>query len=473
MVYHFIYTDNATIEQNAQSTYDNIKKAGLDPTKIWIAADLEYDTWKKNKETCTKDKCTKYTKQYLDYLKKLGCKKLFIYTNQDYYNNYYDWTQLKDYPLWIAYYKDSPFRSCAIHQYSASGAVKGINGNVDMDYLYDESMLIETSSATKNYLSKGDTGEAVKTMQKMLIKLGYSCGKAGIDGDFGTNTYNALIKFQKENNLEVDGKYGPKSKAKLTELYNKKIQSETYLSKGSKGSAVKEMQKMLIKLGYSCGSSGVDGDFGTNTETALARFQKANGLSADGVYGPKTKEKLVDLYNKAIKNSSSTSSKTGVTANDILGVMRGWIGLSRSAKTHKVIIDTYNSYKPLARGYKVTYTDAYCDATVSAAFIKLNAVNLIGGTECGVERHVEIFKKAGIWEEDGRITPKPGYIIVYNWDDSTQPNNGWSDHIGIVEKVENKKITVIEGNMKGGVVGRRTIPIGWGYIRGFAKPKYS
>ena len=69
MVYHFIYTDNATIEQNAQSTYDNIKKAGLDPTKTWIAADLEYDTWKKNKETCTKDQCTKYTKQYLDYLK--------------------------------------------------------------------------------------------------------------------------------------------------------------------------------------------------------------------------------------------------------------------------------------------------------------------------------------------------------------------------------------------------------------------
>ena len=208
MVYHFIYTDNATIEQNAQSTYDNIKKAGLDPTKTWIAADLEYDTWKKNKETCTKDKCTKYTKQYLDYLKKLGCKKLFIYTNQEYYANYYDWTQLKDYPLWLAYYKDTPFRSCAMHQYSASGTVKGITGNVDVDYLYDESMLIETSSVTKNYLSKGDTGEAVKTMQKMLIKLGYSCGGAGIDGDFGSSTYSALIKFQKANNLEVDGIYG-------------------------------------------------------------------------------------------------------------------------------------------------------------------------------------------------------------------------------------------------------------------------
>ena len=152
--------------------------------------------------------------------------------------------------------------------------------------------------------------------------------------------------------------------------------------------------------------------------------------------------------------------------------MRGWIGLSRSAGTHKIIIDTYNNHKPLARGYKVTYWDAYCDTTISAAFIKLNAVNLIGGTECGVENHVAIFKRFGIWEENGNITPKPGYIIVYNWDDNTQPNDGYSDHIGIVESVSNGKITVIEGNMNGGVVGRRTIPVGWGYIRGYAKPKY-
>lgn len=152
--------------------------------------------------------------------------------------------------------------------------------------------------------------------------------------------------------------------------------------------------------------------------------------------------------------------------------MRGWIGLSRSAGTHRVIIDTYNNYKPLARGYAVTYSDAYCDTTVSAAFIKLKAVNLIGGTECGVENHVAIFKRFGIWEENGNITPKPGYIIVYNWDDSIQPNDGYSDHIGIVESISNGAITVIEGNMDGGVVGRRTIPVGWGYIRGYAKPKY-
>ena len=53
-----------------------------------------------------------------------------------------------------------------------------------------------------------------------------------------------------------------------------------------------------------------------------------------------------------------------VTANQVLDVMRSWIGKSRSKGTHKDIIDIYNSYTPRARGYKVTYTDSYCDATV-------------------------------------------------------------------------------------------------------------
>lgn len=164
-----------------------------------------------------------------------------------------------------------------------------------------------------------------------------------------------------------------------------------------------------------------------------------------------------------------------VTAQQVIDVMKSWIGLSRAKGTHKPIIDLYNSHKPLARGYAVSYTDDYCDTTVSAAFIKLNAVDLIGGTECGVEEHINILKKKGIWNEDGTIVPKPGYIICYNWDDATQPNDGWADHIGIVESVNtrNRTLTVIEGNMSGSVVGERTIPIGWGYIRGYGCPKYA
>ena len=62
---------------------------------------------------------------------------------------------------------------------------------------------------------------------------------------------------------------------------------------------------------------------------------------------------------------------------------------------------------------------------------------------------------------------------MYNWDDSTQPNDGYADHIGIVEKVSGGQITCIEGNINGGMVARRTIPVGYGYIRGYARPKYA
>ena len=71
-----------------------------------------------------------------------------------------------------------------------------------------------------------------------------------------------------------------------------------YLKKGDKGSAVKEMQKMLIVCGYSCGKYGVDGSFGNDAEKAVKDFQRDNGLSVDGVYGKNTKAKLIAKYNK-------------------------------------------------------------------------------------------------------------------------------------------------------------------------------
>ena len=311
MVYHFIYTDGASIKENAESTVNNLKKAGLVPASTMIFADLEYDTWTKNGETCTKERCSQYTKQYLEELKALGCQKLGIYANIDYWRNYYTDELKQAYPLWLADYAGNPDFTCIMQQYSSSGAVAGISGNVDMNWLFNQS-----------YLSGNAT-------------------------------------------VEVDG----------------------------------------------------------------------------------------------------------VTANDVLDVMRSWLGFSEANGKFKQIIDLYNSHKPLARGYKVKYSDEWCDTCVSAAAIKAGAVDLIG-TECGCEEHVKIFKKLGIWNEDGTVTPEPGWIIVYNWDDSTQPNDGYSDHIGYVEEVVDGVITAIEGN-KGEAVARRRLAVGDGNIRGYAMPRYA
>lgn len=161
----------------------------------------------------------------------------------------------------------------------------------------------------------------------------------------------------------------------------------------------------------------------------------------------------------------------GVTANDVLNIARGWIGYSEANGKVKEIMDVYNSHTPLARGYKIKSTDEWCDCFVSACAIKAGAVDLIG-TEVSCEKHIDIFKKKGIWIEDGSQKPKVGDIIFFNWDDSTQPNDGQADHIGYVEQVNGNTIICIEGN-KNEKVDRRTINVGWGYIRGFARPKYS
>ena len=155
------------------------------------------------------------------------------------------------------------------------------------------------------------------------------------------------------------------------------------------------------------------------------------------------------------------------TAQDALNIMYSWLGMSRELQTHHVIIDTYNSYKPWARGHKATYWDDYCDETVSAVFIKLGAVDLIGGTECGVNEHVQIFKNKGIWRNDGSLTPGPAWIIVFDFN-----HDNIGDHIGFVDYVNGGTIVTIEGNTAGGVVGQRAIQIGDPDIMGYAVPNY-
>lgn len=175
-----------------------------------------------------------------------------------------------------------------------------------------------------------------------------------------------------------------------------------------------------------------------------------------------------ELYDQYI-NKEEVVMK--VTAQDYLAVWRSWLGFSEKNGKFRQIIDLYNSVKPLPKGYAVQYDDEWCDTTVSAAAIKANCVDLIG-RECGCQRHIDIFKELGIWIEDGTITPEPGYIILYNWDTRVQPNDGYADHIGVVESVSNGQITCIEGN-KGQAVARRVLSVGNGQIRGYASPKFA
>ena len=147
------------------------------------------------------------------------------------------------------------------------------------------------------------------------------------------------------------------------------------------------------------------------------------------------------------------------------------LGIRGGSAEHAKLVRDYNSVRPLPVGYAVKDSDDWCDIFVTVLFQRQGLSDLIG-RECGVERHINIFKQKGIWNEDGASTPQRGDIITFNWDQDSQPNNGWADHIGIVEKVENGIIYTIEGNSHD-QVKRNQYRIGHGNIRGFARPNYA
>ena len=145
-------------------------------------------------------------------------------------------------------------------------------------------------------LKKSDKGEAVKTMQTMLIACGYSCGSTGADGDFGKNTDAALRAFQKDNGLTVDGIYGPVSKAALEKAYAEgKTQTPTNTTTDN-AKAIWDRLFTAIQNPY--GVAGVMGNF--YAESALKSTNLQN-----------TYEKKLDMtdeeYTKAVDNGSYTN----------------------------------------------------------------------------------------------------------------------------------------------------------------------
>nr|DAF09702.1 MAG TPA: PlyB like endolysin [Caudoviricetes sp.] len=157
----------------------------------------------------------------------------------------------------------------------------GIDGYVWIDYTDSSEAVV------RDYLQLGDTGPAVKTMQQNLITLGFDVGTHGADGSFGQDTLAAVKQAQEQYGLAVDGYYGPDTKAKIEDAIGK-----DFLCVGDQGNQVEELQSNLIYLGYDCGVSGADGDFGADTEAAVKAFQKTCGLDVDGNAGPKTLEKV-------------------------------------------------------------------------------------------------------------------------------------------------------------------------------------
>ena len=157
---------------------------------------------------------------------------------------------------------------------------------------------------------------------------------------------------------------------------------------------------------------------------------------------------------------------------EVVETAESWLGAKESDGSHKAIIDIYNAHTPLARGYQVTYEDAWCATFDSTVAIQCGLTDIIP-TECGCDPQIKLFKEMNCWEEDDAYVPLPGDLIYYHWnctelEDCTKS----SDHVGIVAGTAGPFIKVIEGNKDNDVSYRYTMVDAPG-IRGYGLPDYS
>ena len=156
----------------------------------------------------------------------------------------------------------------------------------------------------------------------------------------------------------------------------------------------------------------------------------------------------------------------------VVAAAKAWLGCNEADGSHRQIVDLYNSHKPLARGYKLQYGDAWCAGFVSAVAIKCGLTDIMP-TEVGVGNMIDLYRKLGSWKEQDSYSPSTGDVIMYAWGDSGAGDcTSGASHVGIVASCDGKTITVIEGN-KANAVGYREIAVNGRYIRGFGLPDYA
>ena len=211
--------------------------------------------------------------------------------------------------------------------YEAAGITYTASGSSSSSSSSAASSSSSSSVSGSAILRYGTRSDEVLKLQQNLTKLGLYTGT--ISGHYGSITEAAVMNFQRKNGLSADGIAGAKTLAKIEEKVNGSSSSSSsgsssssssssnaaanssgLLKYGVRSDAVRTLQQNLKTLGYYDGS--VTGNFGRLTKEAVYNFQKANGLSADGVAGAKT---LSSISGKLSGNSSSGNSSSSGSSN--------------------------------------------------------------------------------------------------------------------------------------------------------------
>lgn len=145
---------------------------------------------------------------------------------------------------------------------------------------------------------------------------------------------------------------------------------------------------------------------------------------------------------------------------------------AEGSANHSALLAVYNTLSPLPRGVKMLPSYDWCAATITANAIRQEMAGIFA-KECSCTMQIKQWQQMGRWVERDDYKPQPGDIIYYAWD--ATGSGDWTksvDHVGAVLSCNSECIVAIEGNYKNNV-SRRTVPVNYKYIRGFATPNYA
>ena len=295
-------------------------------------------------------------------------------------------TKLKKLGYYDAYvdgdYGDTTVAAVKAFQKKYNLTADGIAGKETLkklDSVYENA----NSAKDDDSLRMGDSGSAVKDLQTKLKKLGYYSGT--VDSTFGSGTYAAVRAFQKKYNLTADGVAGSETLKKLDSVYKNanSAKDDDSLRMGDSGSAVKDLQTKLKKLGYYSGT--VDSTFGSGTYAAVRAFQKKYNLTADGVAGSETLKKLDSAYKNADSDKDDDSLRKGATGSAV-----------KNLQTKLKKLGFYNAY----------VDGSYGDTTVAAVKAFQKKYNLTADGVAGSETLKKLdsaYKNADSDKDDGSL----------------------------------------------------------------------
>lgn len=254
-------------------------------------------------------------------------------------------------------------------------------------------------------LSRNMEGPEVVKIQTRLQELGLY-GYDRITGYFGSITETAVKSFQKAHGLKDDGIVGPRTYEALFSKYQ-----QTSLIPGMVNSDVTELQERLSALGYY--TYHIDGAYGTKTKEAVMYFQRAHGLTEDGIAGSVTKQVL-------FSNAALTEQEARRMLTTASGSVQTADGTNTAAGTAQQLIEYARQYLGKPYVYAASGPDLF-DCTGYTCYVFKNF-----GINLPRSAYDQGYSDYGIKITDPSQL-QPGDLVFFN----TVDDGDLSDHSGI------------------------------------------